>query len=125
MKHSGLFVVFCVLLSQLGACSEEPGSSLSETQPAVRDVPDPAMEQMHEVESRPTAALPSAPPPPPADPVRFTVDLENRRVFLPEQGWLDATAFWDIYYNHPGDLPDEIDHGALEPLRSSMTHSIE
>ena len=120
MKHSGLFIVFCGLLSQLGACSEEPGSSLSETQPGVRAVPDPAMEPVHEVENGPTAA----PPPPPADPDVFTVDLENRRVFLPKQGWLDAAAFWDIYYNHPQDLPGEIDHEALEPLRS-MTHATE
>ena len=115
-----------MLLSQLGACSEEPGSSLSETQPSVRNVPDPAMEQMRAVENGPTAAnnVVQQPRSPPRNPDTFTVDLENRRVFLPKQGWLDAAAFWDIYYNHPQDLPGEIDHEALEPLRS-MTHATE
>ncbi len=55
----------------------------------------------------------------PAEPTKFTVDAEGRRVFLPEKGWLSSAAFWDIYYNRPGELPGDIDHQALHSLRAA------
>jgi len=63
-----------------------------------------------------TAAKQSSLPPPVPD--SFTVDIENKRVFMPGKGWLEAAAFWDIYYNQPQLLPGEIDHVSLELLRN-------
>lgn len=53
----------------------------------------------------------------PTEPTQFTVDVEGRRVFLPEKGWLTSKEFWDIYYNRPDELPGDIDHQALHSLR--------
>jgi len=114
MKYWPLCIACCVLLAQLWACSEESGSSHSGNLPAVRNVPDPAMERTDAVETRPTTATPV----PPSEPDTFSVDLENERVFMPGKGWLGAAEFWDMYYNRPQELPGDLDHGALQALRS-------
>jgi len=44
------------------------------------------------------------------------VDLENRLVFLPSTGWLSEDAFWDIYFNEPQKLPDNIDFDEIHKL---------
>jgi hypothetical protein len=44
------------------------------------------------------------------------VDTESRRIFLPNEGWLTAEAFWDIYYNHAERLPEGIDFDAVNRL---------
>jgi len=44
------------------------------------------------------------------------VDLEGRRVFLPNEGWLTADEFWRIYYEEPQRLPAGLDFEALIKL---------
>ena len=50
------------------------------------------------------------------EPSSVTVDLETQRIFLPTTGWLTADAFWDLYYNHPEQLPPGIDFDAVNQL---------
>ena len=94
--------------------------------PRIRNVPDPAMEQLQETgngiiiaetevqDATQTQATQNIPD-------TFTVDLENKRVFLLDKGWIEASEFWDIYYNHAEELPADIDHAALEKLRMNGT----
>ena len=39
------------------------------------------------------------------------------RVFIPDLGWLDETAFWAMYDNEPEKLPDTLDFYAVHLLR--------
>lgn len=41
------------------------------------------------------------------------IDIINRRVLIPETGWMDAREFWEIYFNQPEKLPAEIDFERL------------
>ena len=113
----------CILSLSLVGCSNESEIEQSRLFPGIRVVPDPAMAQMQEnagasarSEIEITAVKQSNLPLPVPD--SFTVDSENKRVFMPGKGWLEAAAFWDIYYNQPQLLPAEIDHASLEPLRN-------
>lgn len=51
------------------------------------------------------------------DPQVFTVDIEGKRVFFPEQGWMSAQDFWVIYYDQPEKLPADLDFERLESLK--------
>jgi len=39
------------------------------------------------------------------------------RVFIPELGWLDEGAFWEMYTSEPEKLPDTLDLYAVHQLR--------
>lgn len=75
-------------------------------------------EPQESVEQQAAVAEPGTKSEVPSEPTGFTVDVEGGRVFLPEKGWLEATQFWDIYYNRPQELPGNIDHQALQLLRA-------
>ncbi len=49
-------------------------------------------------------------------PSSMQVDLEGRRVFLPNEGWLTEDEFWRIYYEEPQRLPAGLDFEALKRL---------
>jgi len=51
------------------------------------------------------------------DPNKFTVDLDGKRVFFPEKGWLNAKDFWPIYYGQPEKLPANLDFELIEKLK--------
>ncbi len=51
------------------------------------------------------------------DPQEMTVDLGKHRVFLPGQGWLSVQNFWELYYQTPEKLPDEMDFQLIEHLK--------
>lgn len=55
-------------------------------------------------------------PNPEVTPSSMQVDLEGRRVFLPEEGWLTEDEFWRLYYEEPQRLPDGLDFEALRRL---------
>ena len=44
------------------------------------------------------------------------IDLEARRILLPNEGWLSPDAFWDLYYHHPERVPEGIDFAAINQL---------
>lgn len=122
MKNARLTII-CFLTLFLSACGEDPPEDTSQrpaesAAPRVRNVPDPAMEAKQE-DSAGQAFEVEAEPAVPAEPTKFTVDAEGRRVFLPGKGWLSSSAFWDIYYNRPEELPGDIDHQALHSLRAA------
>ena len=52
-------------------------------------------------------------------PQEFTVDLKRKRVFFPDQGWLNAQEFWTIYYEQPEKLPADIDFELLEKFKQA------
>jgi len=118
MQHKS-FLVCCVLLAALQACSDAADSGPA----GIREVPDPAMQPAAEPEVAVAAPDAGGQEAAPAmvmpEPDSFAVDLDGRRVFLPGRGWLAADAFWDLYYNHPGELPGDIDHAALQSLRET------
>ncbi|MBL3534720.1 MAG: hypothetical protein JMN27_12900 [gamma proteobacterium endosymbiont of Lamellibrachia anaximandri] len=125
MKKARLPVI-CFLTFFLSACGEEPSEDTSQlpaesAAPMIRNVPDPAMERAREEreDSAGEAAEVEAESAVPTEPIKFTVDTEGRRVFLPGKGWLSSSEFWDIYYNRPGELPGDIDHQALHSLRAA------
>ena len=114
-------------LSLLLACSDEAGRQTAGT-PGIRDLPDPAMQPVRLAPADPAGRprqkdQPVRHKPVPKNPTGFTVDLDNRRVFMPTTGWLDAETFWDTYYRAPQHLSGDIDHQALEPLRVFDQHS--
>ncbi len=120
MENAKLIII-CFLTFFLSACGDAPPEDTPQrpaesSAPRVRNVPDPAMEAPQE-DSDGQAVEVEAEPAVPAEPTKFTVDAEGRRVFLPEKGWLPSAAFWDIYYNRPEELPGDIDHQALHSLR--------
>ena len=47
---------------------------------------------------------------------KLEIDLAGKRVFLPGDGWITSSAFWDIYYHFPHKLPGDIDFGLLHEL---------
>jgi len=44
------------------------------------------------------------------------IDLSERRVFLPGDGWISAETFRDIYYNQPQKLPGDLDFDLVHQL---------
>lgn len=50
------------------------------------------------------------------EPASMVVDLDAQRIFLPNDGWLTAAAFWDLYYSHAERLPEGIDFDAVNRL---------
>jgi len=50
------------------------------------------------------------------EPASMIVDVENRRIFLPDEGWLSPEGFWDLYYHHADRLPGGIDFDAVNRL---------
>ena len=124
LKTKGPALLLALFLSACG--DEQPEESLQlpaeRVAPRVRNVPDPAMvrdeEPQGSVEQQAAVAEPAAESEVPPEPTGFTVDMEGSRVFLPGKGWLEASEFWDIYYNRPQELPGNIDHQALQLLRA-------
>ena len=49
-------------------------------------------------------------------PSSVVIDLEARRILLPNEGWLSPDAFWDLYYHHPERVPEGIDFAAINQL---------
>lgn len=110
-----------LLFTLLSGCSEAPQTQRPQSAGvirAVRQVPDPAMEQQTVRDMQSTVAVTGDPTlQSQEDPDRFTVDQQKNRVFIPGKGWIDAATFWDIYFTNPQELPEEMDHLALHSLR--------
>ncbi len=121
-----------ILLSTflVSACGEKPPEEqlplpAEPPAPRIRNVQDPAMDRGQEENreglpeqggvTKPVSRAESAAP---SKPAGFIVDVAGDRVFLPGKGWLKAAEFWEIYYNHPQELPGNIDHQALQLLRA-------
>jgi hypothetical protein len=49
---------------------------------------------------------------------KLEIDLEQRRVLVPGEGWLSAQAFWEIYYLSPQKLPGDIDFAVLREFEA-------
>jgi hypothetical protein len=67
------------------------------------------------------AVAPAPAEPAPSQPTGFTVDAEQRRVYLPGDGWMGAAAFRDIYLNQPERLPPDLDPAVLHVLEPHTT----
>jgi len=125
MRFRGLLLI-TALLSLLacggGGSSDGSGSSLAsqEVTPGVQRVPAGAQQWPPgaSTSSPAPSAAPAAEPVTDAavEPASMIVDLESHRIFLPDEGWLTAEAFWDLYYNHADRLPEGIDFDAVDRL---------
>ena len=96
------------LLALLGGCDSAPPPATT------RPVDDPAMQKaaVQEDVSQAEPAKQSEPAADPAVPVR-----KDGRIFIPELGWRDEAAFWELYASQPEQLPDSLDLYALHQLR--------
>jgi len=125
MRFRGLLLITAllpVLACGGGGSADGSGSSFrgEEAAPGARQVP------AGDTQLPPGASMSSpAPSPAPAaetateaavEPASMIVDVENRRIFLPDEGWLSAEAFWDFYYHHADRLPEDIDFDAVNRL---------
>ncbi|MCP3869200.1 MAG: hypothetical protein GY703_14085 [Gammaproteobacteria bacterium] len=131
MKAFG-WIVLCVALSLVISCGEDPPAvdtakkaKPDKKQYSIRAVPDPAMERKP-LEKALDSAVTQAPDPDPVpvetEPENFAVDGKRGRVFFPDRGWLSVDEFWEIYYNRPQDLPDDMNHESLEVIRPENMH---
>lgn len=101
-------VVAAALLSAvlLGGCDSAPTAI---------PVDDPAMASAAAKDAAPAAEPGVEPRPAPADPEVPT--RRDGRVFIPELGWLDESAFWQTYASAPEKLPGTLDLYAVHQLR--------
>ncbi|MHC5112628.1 MAG: hypothetical protein ACYTHJ_22455 [Planctomycetota bacterium] len=74
---------------------------------------EPAIEQSAVIKTEPS--VPAAPVPIIAAD-KLEIDLERQRVLIPNEGWMSAADFWEIYYNEPQRLPGDIDFQKLLQL---------
>jgi len=118
-----LAAVFVIVAAvQLAGCGKD-------TNPAsgIRQVDDPAMQT--------SAAMPTVSAPIPVthsqssanddmdsrpDPDKPFVDLDARRIYLPESGWLEGDDFLDLYLNRPEELPGDVDLYAVHELANLL-----